>query len=83
MEKVSEGSQNALNGCSVRVQLILLAPLETFNLTSGKRFLHKLKIIQTKLCKYIRWDKAGGGAELIVKFKKSEPVFEAELRGTS
>lgn len=51
------------------VQLILLAPLETFNLTSGKQFLHKLKIIQSKLCKYIRCDKGGGVVVVYCEFK--------------
>lgn len=62
--------EKSLNGSSVGVQLILLAPLETFNLTSGKLFLHKLKIIQSKLCKYIRWDKAGGGVAVYCEVKK-------------
>lgn len=64
------------------VQLILLAPLETFNLTSGKQFVHKLKIIQSKLCKCIRSDKEGGGVVLHCEVKKSEPVVETELKGT-
>lgn len=64
------------------VQLILLAPLETFNLTSGKQFLHKLKIIQSKLCKCIRSDKEGGGVLVYCEVKKSEPAVETEPRGT-
>lgn len=60
----------SLNGRSVGVQLILSAPLETFNLTSGKQFLHKLKIIQSELCKYIRWDKGGGSAVVYCEVKK-------------
>lgn len=77
VETCPEDPKN-LNGCSVGVQLILLAALETFNLTSGKHFLHKLEIIQSKLCKYIRWDKAGGGVAVYCEVKKSEPVVEAE-----
>lgn len=83
MENCPKSSQKkSLNGCSVGVQLILLAPLETFNLTSGKQFLHKLKIIQSKLCKYIRSDKGGGGVVVYCEVKKSEPVVETELRET-
>lgn len=82
MENSPKAPQKSLNGCSVGVQLILLAPLETFNLTSGKQFLHKLKIIQSKLCKYIRLDKEGGGVVVYCEVKKSEPVVETELRET-
>ncbi len=79
---IRKAPKKSLNGRSVGVQLILLAPLETFNLTSGKQFLHKLKIIQSKLCKYIRSDKGGGGAIVYCEVKKSEPVVETELRET-
>ncbi len=68
MENGPKAPKKSLNRYSVGVQLILLAPLETFNLTSGKQFLHKLKIIQSKLCKYIRSDKGGGG-RFIVRLK--------------
>ena len=84
MEKPSKSSpqKKSLKGFSVGVQLILLAPLETFNLTSGKQFLHKLKIIQSKLCKCIRSDKEGGGVLVYCEVKKSEPAVETEPRGT-
>lgn len=36
--------------------------METFILKTGKQFLHKLKIIHTKLCKCIHPDKEGGVA---------------------
>lgn len=57
--------------CPVGIQLILLACLKTFYLTSGKQFLHKLKIIQCKICKYIRTDKERGGAVVCFQVKKN------------
>lgn len=74
-----------MNGSAVGVKLILLAPLpnlETFILTSGKQFLHKLEIIQSKLCKYIQSDKGGGGAFSDCKLKKCE-LSKAFLKNLS
>lgn len=74
-----------MNGSAVGVKLILLAPLpnlETFSLTSGKQFLHKLEIIQSKLCKYIHSDKGGGGASSYCKLKKCE-LSKAFLKNLS
>lgn len=70
--KVTEKApKKSLNGCSAGVQLILLASLETFSLRNGKKVLHKSKVIQSKLCKYIQWDKEGVVCSFVVRFKKN------------
>lgn len=51
----------------------------SWSLTSGKQFLHKLEIIQSKLCKYIHPDKGGVAHSLIVSLKNVSGAFLKNL----
>lgn len=51
----------------------------SLSLTSGKQFLHKLEIIQSKLCKYIHPDKGGVAHSLIVSLKNVSGAFLKNL----